>query len=331
MRKVDVRRGLKNLWIDLEYGWLLPWMAKLPLQWAYRFSDWRGRCNARHARDWTELALEMAYVGERSAQAYRFICPECTESEIRSLVTQRYQAVAREELDGALTIAGRLDEIEMDAAPLHNVLAQRAAGRGLVVVMSHHDSFFMAMMLLASTGCVAHLMISDIVFDDRVHPRLRAFTRKKYDAFVARLNGGQFLSASAKNHAFFKAALRRGEVLMVVTDTPADRADEKGTWVSWLGKRRKMADGAVRIALETDSQLLAMHTRHERAGLQRWTSSALVDPRDFSALQGVQLREAVFAPLVQFLENVVRKDPGRWSAAHLLGEFGCDPEDVHAN
>lgn len=331
MTGTEVRRWLRDFGAALEYGVVLPGLARLPLRWAYWLSDLRGRWNAWLARDWTELALNLAYVGERSAWAYRNVCPEASESQIRQWVIERYQTVAREELDGALTLAGRLQDIRIDMAAVHAALDRRDARRGLVVVMSHHDSFFMAMMALAKTGVRAHLMISDVVFDERVPPRLRTFTRLKYEAYVGHLNGGQFLQASAAHHAFFKTALERGEVLMVVTDTPADRSPDKGTWVSWLGKRRRMADGAVRIALETNSQLMAVHVRHQAPGVQDWRSSSLVDPLDFPHLQGAALREAVYAPLAAFLEHAVRSDPGRWSAAHLLAEFPCEEEHAHAN
>jgi lauroyl/myristoyl acyltransferase len=307
-----------------DYGIFLPLMARLPLPLAYALSDLRGFLNARFSRDWAELALGFPYIAERSAKAYQEIHPLADAQVVRAWVIERYQTVAREELDGALVMAGRMNELKVDLTPVQAVLAQRESGRGLVVALSHHDSFFVAMLALARCGVTAHLMISDVVFDERVHPKLRAFTRAKYDAYIREMNGGQFLSASAQTRAFFRDELLAGRVLMVVTDTPAEKRSGKGTWVQWLGRKRKMADGALRLAIETGSEMLAMRVRHEGPGRQVWSCSSLIGTSGPFELCGAAQREAVYAPLAKFLEHAIYADTGRWSAAHLLGEFECD-------
>lgn len=305
----------------LDYGLLLPIMARLPLRLAYAISDLRGFLNAKFARDWTELALGFPYIAQRSIKAYQEIYPLADLKTVRSWVIERYQTVAREELDGALAMAGRMDELTVDLRPIHEMLAQRKTGRGLVVAISHHDSFFVGMLALARCGVKAHLMISNVVFDERVHSRLRAFTRSKYNTYICQMNGGQFLTPSAQNRSFFREELLAGHVLMVVTDTPAEKHPDKGTWVEWLGKRRKMADGAIRLAMETGSDMLAMRVRHQAAGKQTWSCSALVETTEQKGLSLAEQREAIYAPLARFLENAIYTDIGRWSAAHLLGDF----------
>jgi lauroyl/myristoyl acyltransferase len=307
-----------------DYEIFLPLLARLPLPVAYALSDLRGFLNARFSRDWAELALGFPYVAERSARAYKDIHPLADETTVRAWVVERYQTVAREELDGALVIAGRMDALKVDLTPMRALLAQRESGRGLVVALSHHDSFFVGMLALARCGLTAHLMISDVVFDERVHPKLRAFTRAKYDAYISQMNGGQFLCASAQTRAFFRDALLAGHVVMVVTDTPAEKHPDKGTWVRWLGKRRKMADGALRLAMETGSEMMAMRVRHEAPGRQVWSCSSLVGTSGQLGLSVAAEREAIYAPLAQFLERAIYDDTGRWSAAHLLGDFECD-------
>ena len=307
-----------------DYGIFLPLLARLPLPLAYALSDLRGFLNARFSRDWAELALGFPYVAERSARAYQDIHRQADEKTVRAWVVERYQTVAREELDGALVMAGRMDALKVDLRPVRALLAEREPGRGLVVALSHHDSFFVAMLALARCGVTAHLMISDVVFDERVHPKLRAFTRAKYDAYIRAMNGGQFLSASAQTRSFFRDELLAGRVLMVVTDTPAEKRSDKGTWVQWLGKRRKMADGALRLAIETGSEMVAMRSRHEAPGRQVWSCSSLVGTSEPLGLSAAAEREAIYAPLAHFLERAIYTDTGRWSAAHLLGEFECD-------
>lgn len=142
----------------LDYDLFLPLIARLPLPWAYRLSDWRGAFNARHSRDWTELALGFPYIGERCAAAFRYMRPQASDEEIRRLLTQRYQMVARYELDGALATANRVAQFQIDLTPVKEALAQRTPGRGMVMLISHHDSVFVGM--LARGICVVKTEIA---------------------------------------------------------------------------------------------------------------------------------------------------------------------------
>lgn len=325
-----LRRWLKvNTWRYesqlLDYHLFLPLIARLPLSWAYRLSDWRGAFNARHSRDWTELALGFPYIGERCAATFRYMRPQASDEEIRSLVTQRYQMVARYELDGALATANRVAQFQIDLTPVKAALAQRTPGRGLVMLISHHDSVFVGMLALARCGVPVHLMTSDIVFDPRVHPAYRGFMRTWYASYEKHMNG-VFRPTSSEGRKTFYDALAQGALVVVASETPASRSPDKGTWVSWLGKRRKMADSAVRMAIETGSEMMAMQIRHVAPGRFVWSASALVDPQRTMHLPPAQAREKAFAPLFAFLEPGVIAEPGLWWAAHLLGEFENEDE-----
>ena len=306
----------------VDYGFVLPLMARLPLRWAYRLSDWRGALNAAYARDWAELSVGFPYIGERSAAAFREVRPHASDAEIRQLVVQRYQTVAREELDGLLAIRGRLAEIEMDLAPIRTALAQRAPGRGLVVVMSHFDNLFLGLVGMVRCGERVYLMTSDIMQDERVHMTVRKFFRVKYQRYQEQMGGSAFLHTSASARDRFYEILRQGGIVVVVSETPAAPGNnDKGTWVSWLGRRRKMADSAVRMAVDTNSQMIAMRNMHTRPGHISWQWSGVVDPQHFNTHNPETVREMVYAPIFAFLEAGIKADPGRWWAAHLLGDF----------
>lgn len=306
----------------VDYGLVLPLMARLPLRWAYRLSDWRGALNAACARDWAELSVGFPYVGERSAAAFREVRPHACDAEIRQLVLQRYQTVAREELDGLLAIRGRLSEIKMDLAPIRTALAQRAAGRGLVVVMSHFDNLFLGLVGMVRCGEPVYLMTSDIMQDGRVHMTVRKFFRVKYQRYQEQMGASEFLHTSASARDRFYDVLKQGGIVVVVSETPAAPGNnDKGTWVSWLGRRRKMADSAVRMAVDTNSQVIGMRNMHTLPGHVAWQWSPLVDPQDFITHSPETVREMVYAPIFAFLEAGIKADPGRWWAAHLLGDF----------
>lgn len=318
----SIKRGSWRYgWQGLDYGVVLPLIARLPLTWAYRMAEWRGAFNARRARDWAELSVGFPYIGERSAGAFQEILPNASQAEIASLVVQRYQTVAREELEGLLAIRGRLDEIQMELGPIRETLSQRGAGRGLVVVMSHFDNLFLGLTGMARCGLPTYLMTSDIVQDTRVHPKVRQFFADKYRSYVQQMAGGNFLPTSSLARDKFYSVLRQGGVVVVISETPASPDKDKGTWVQWMGKRRKMADSALRMALETGSQIVGMRNRQVTPGHIAWQWSALVNPEDFQQYGDSVAREMIYAPIFAFLEAGIKADPGRWWAAHLLGDF----------
>lgn len=325
-----MRESLKSRWRSvsqaLDHGWLMPLMARLPLRWAYVLARWRGSLNARYARDWTELALGFAYIGERCAKAYREMFPSASEAEIASLVRQRYQTVSTEEMEGCLAIQGRLGEITMELAPIREALARRKPGRGLVVVMSHLDNLFFGLVGIARCGVPVYLMTSAVVQDARVHPRLRRFFHDKYTAYDRVMAGGALLHTGGEAKKTFYEVLRQGGIVVVVSETPASHDADKGTWVQWLGRRRKMADGALRMAIDTDSELVAMQNWRNPQRVVEWAWSEPVDPRNFPDPMTAQAREAMVAPLFAFLEAGLRAHPGRWWGSHLLGDFQVETQ-----
>ena len=305
----------------LDYGLLLPLMGRLPLRLAYRLSDWRGAFNARRARDWAELSVGFPYIAPRAAAGYRELFPKTTEPEIQRLVVQRYQTIAREELEGMLAIQGRLNAIDMDLTPIHAILKQRQPERGLVVVMSHLDNLFLGLVGIARCGVPVYLMTSDVVQHPQVHPTLRRFFKRKYDAYQQHIGGGSFLPASRQARETFYSVLRAGGIVAVISETPAAKAEDKGTWVQWMGKRRKVADGAIRMALDTQSQIVAMANTQTRLGHMEWAWSDLLDTKDYANQAPTVARQALAAIIFKYLEASVRTVPGRWWAAHLLQDF----------
>lgn len=304
----------------LDYGFVLPLIARLPLPLAYRLAQWRGVFNARFHRDWAELSIGFPYVGARCATAFREMFAKASPEQVERWVVQRYQTVAREEMEGWLTIHGRIGRIRMDTTPIKAALAQRTAQRGLLVLMSHFDNLFFGLVGLARCGVPVYLMTSDIVFDERVHPTLRQFFKKKYDKYQTLIGGGAFLPTGSLARETFYRVLAQGGVVVVVSDTPAADRSDRGTWVQWMGKRRKMADSALRMAIETGSEMVGLRNRHTAPGEVHWEMSELLDPCAFSHLGDDLAREAAYAPLYQFLEAGILKDPGRWWASHLLPE-----------
>lgn len=293
----------------LDYGLVLPILARLPLRWGAWLSRCRGRLHARLGRDWAELSLGMTYIGGRTAQAAKRLWPEGSASEV---VRERYVQVAREEWHGMLIQKNRLRDLSLDLNHLQQMLKYRDKARGLVVLTAHFDSFIVGMLGLGLCGERTSVTTSNVYKNIQVHPAVQNFFDRKYRAGEQHLCGGQFLHVETSTRSLMKA-LRRHETVVVVADAPAT-ANGSGTWLTWLGAERKLADGALRMALETHSQLCAMVCVTDANGGLHWLCSEIHDPQTdpLSA-------QKCFA----HLEQAILDYPGRWWAAHLLNDYPC--------
>ena len=72
--KYRVRRGVWRLLTvlhHLDFAWLLPCLAQLPLGWAFWLGHQRGLFNARTGRDWRSMALGMRHIRRQSVAGFR--------------------------------------------------------------------------------------------------------------------------------------------------------------------------------------------------------------------------------------------------------------------
>lgn len=307
-------KGIGSVWRwhlqALDYGLLLPLMSRLPTGIAYRLADWRGEWNAQHGRDWAELSQGLAYIASRTADALRLARPEATEAHVQSWVAQRYRTVAREELEARWLARGDLGRFSMDLPNLKD-WATQCKGDGVVVVQPHfHNPLLACVGLAKATGARVWVTISDITDHEQVHPLVSAHFRLKYASAQQWLNGGGFLPTEDKSslRRFYKA-LKAGDIVVVLGDLPGQPGGD-GVDVPWMGARRLLAAGAVRLAQHTGSCLVGMGVARADGGVWRWQLSKPV------SLDVPDAAGEVFA----CLEAQICADPGGWWASHLLSE-----------
>lgn len=288
-----------------EYGWLVPTMARLPDALAYPLARWRGALNARHDRDWVSLSLGHRHVAAMAEQGLAQILPP---EQVAKALMERFETVAREEMEArALQLHG-LSHFDIDAAEALDALAARPAGRGLVLVTPHLETFVLGIAALASRGARIHPVMSIVSEDPRVHPAIRAHFRLKYSGLERHLQGGKLADAETSMRYFYRV-LAQGDVVVVLADAPAP-ADGPGVCLPFLGAQRKVAQGALRLATQSDS-MLAAFACHAHGGRRHSVAlSPLWDPRDDA--------QAAYAQAFAFMDQHIRVNPGRWWASHLL-------------
>lgn len=288
-----------------EYGFLVPAMAGLPASLAYPLSGLRGRFNARHDRDWVSLSLGHRHVAAMAAEGYRqFLPPEVVDAAL----IERFETVAREEMEARALHAYGLSHFDVDIADGLARLAQRPRNRGLVLITAHLETFVLGIAALASTGERIHPVMSKVSEDPRIAPAVRAHFRLKYEGLQRHLQGGALADAETSMRHFYRA-LARGEIVVVLADSPPPPG-ATGECVPWLGTDRGLAQGALRLACRSGS-LLGAFACHYLGGRRHSVSlSPLHDP----SLNP----QGSYAAAFEFLEQHIRRRPGRWWASHLL-------------
>lgn len=308
-------RCRKAVWLlatalhHVDFAWLLPGIARLPLGWGYRLAAMRGRFNAQTGRDWRSMALGMRHIQRQSLAGYRLLPVPATEDQHLAWSRQRFIVEARDEFEAALVAAGRTDKlicrfIASDGRSFATPPPQRK--RGLLLLTPHFDSFFVGVAFAARGGAKVNLMSSAVTHDPRVDLAVQAHFSAKYRGLESWLNGGQVLDMERGIRPFYRM-LERGETLVVLGDAPVLH-NGVSTPVDFLGAQRLMAGGALRLAQKVDCDVGGYVCYMEQPGryVMEWC-----EPGPASDPATVQRVYALFT-------RAILSSPGRWWASDLL-------------
>lgn len=311
MREDDSRRR-RVIWDisrrlhALDYAVMLPLMARLPLAVGYMLASLRGWLNGLVGRDWRSMELETRRVARQSAAGYRMLLPGTPEDRVRSLVRERFATESREEFEGRLIVAGKVNRLRCAIVPDAFLDACLNLDRGLVLLTPHFDSFILGVVFLGQAGVRVNLMSSVGSSDSRIEPAVYQHFYAKYAGMERYMNGGRVLPLEHGLRPFYQM-LERKECVVILADVPPIA---KGVWVtpSFLGAKRSLAGGALRMAQKTGSDLGAFVCRFEGRGHYRVEGGPILDATDPQAL------DAVYS----FLSGAIAASPGRWWATDLL-------------
>ncbi len=301
--------GMVHVLHSLDYAVLLPLMACLPLCAGYALSALRGRLNGIVGRDWRSVGLGARHVARQSVLGYRMLFPNASAADLRVLVRERFETESREEFEGRLIVAGRVEQLKCRICPDEFVRISLQRERGLMLLTSHFDSFMLGIAFLGLAGVKINVMTSSVTNDPRVDPAVSKHFFKKYRGMERMMNGGKMLDREHGIRPFYQM-LERGECLVVLADAPSSSG---GTAVTpyFLGAQRRLAGGALRMAQKTGSNLGAFVCRYEYPGHYRLEGGPIFCGDDPQAL------DAVYG----FLSDEILAAPGHWWAADLLPDM----------
>ena len=294
----------------LDYAWLLPLLARLPLALAWPLAAWRGWVNGRLGRDWRSVALGTAHVERQTLLGYGQLAPKATPAQRQRWCRQRFAVESRDEFEACWLGARRLGALACSFdAPARALLTQEN-GRGLVLLTPHFDSFYLGIAFLAqASGRRFNSMSSAVFRDPRVDPAVTRHFARKYAALEHYLNGGLVPEMENGLRPFYRM-LAAKEALVVLGDAPKLPHGAAMT-VDFLGGQRELAGGALRLAQRSGSDLGGFVCRcvgPGRYAVQACTPGPADDP-------------ATLARIYALFSQAITAQPGAWWAADLLPQM----------
>ncbi len=302
----------------LDYGLFLPAIARLPMRAGFVLAAARGGVHFLLDLDWRSISLRRGFVRRRTLNAMKRLRPHGGEWTWWVKTLQRFVANSREEYEASLL--GRRDmTFLLDSARVEGIeplLEAQRSGVGVVLLTPHFDSYITGIALMGMLGLRINAMTTKVTAHASVFPSIQRYWVEKFRGMARYMNGGEILFYE-NNMRFFYKALKRGEALVIGGDLPPP---SPRSWldVNFLGKRRKMANGPLRIAQKTGSLICPFACEYKRPGVYHLVCSPPVDSRDGLAAGTVDGMYEVF-------NNLIEKKPERWWASDLMTTYSDAP------
>ncbi len=298
---------------EIDYGLLLPAMARLPAALAYRLADWRGDLTCllrRDARRHAVLNLQATF-------------PERSLAEARRSVRRQYRALSHDEMesywfDRPLSFF----EPRIRITGLDDLKAAVGSGRGVLLYTAHLGSTGFCLTVLGKMGFPINLVFRSL---DEVPGMPRTWYRygkariRRLEEAVQRpvIYTGRTLYFSMRRK------LRRGEIVLMGLDVVPGYV-KKTVTVDFLGKPCAFPEGLARLYLDTKA-LPVLWSIHQDS--RRTHHAELQDIS--SRLEGLDDKRQVTQLLVQGIEERIRRHPEDWLLWDSLSHFqnAADPEE----
>jgi|GEM_PF-873709 len=307
-----MRCGVQKLLLECGFRFVYPLLARLPPIAGQDGARWWGRWMASWDCEWRSVALCRSFVRAKTLAAYADMFPDAPLAKRLEWLQARFVHAALEELEGHWLGMGKDPGLACEIDGLDELRAALAQGLGIVLVTFHYDAAIWGIGQLGRAGLLLSPMSSAVVEDARVPAAVGRYYRRKYDGLSALLNGGQVMHKEKHLPEFYRR-LRRGHGVVVLGDAHATAAG-KGVEVSFMGKRRWFASGALRLAQRCRAPLAAFVCLRKPSGFRIHISRIC-----WPDAQGSHA--ANIAYIYGFLEGYVRAAPERWWAADLLPDF----------
>ncbi len=281
-------------------------MGRLPLTWGFALARVRGKLNAVAGRDWRSVALGFRHIRQQSLAGFRQLPMQADDSQLKAWRDARFVAEARDEFEARLLANNRARELQCSFTPPGASRTCAARSRGLVLLTPHYESFCLGIAFLGRAGGVVNSMSSAVTQDRRVDPAVRRHFDEKYRGLENYLNGGRVIDMELGLRPFYRM-LERNETLVVLADSPVLPGGAAMS-VNFLGGKRTLAAGALRLAQRTGSEIGGFICVPAGSGIYELR---LCQP-------GPSNDPATIDRVYEFMSAEILANPGGWWAADLL-------------
>ena len=290
----------------LDFGVLLPALARTPQSLAMPLLWLRGSVNFALDLDWRTLSLRHGYVRRATFDAMRAL--HSTRWAALRATHRRFVCAAQEECD-ALRLA-RLDcaRLKVCATGIEELLALQASGRGVVLLTAHFDALYVGLAVLAQRGLRINLLSSKMIEDPRIPSSIRTHFSNKLAGLNRVLAPGKVVHHE-DDVRFFVDALKRGDLLVIAADGPATSL-RRAVQVQFLGGLHMMTGGAEFFAAKAQVPVCAYACHRLGAANYRVQIS-----------EPLWLEDGGLQAAYDVLDETIRRSPWRWWAADLHRTF----------
>lgn len=300
-------------WFErLDFKYILPIIGKMPLPLGLAGAYLRGLINYFLDYDWRSQAVGFPFVRDNTKQAFQILKPGYNSWRYSWLTVQRFMHNSREEWQATLFARSVMNKIKVKSSinGLEEMLALQKAGRGIVIVSIHLDSFCMGMALLGMHGLKIHCVNTKAgVEDPRINPVVTSFLQTKYQNMENLMSGR--MEYYETNMQFFYKALEKGETVALMGDVPGSKTT---IHLNFAGKKIPMPLGAWKMAVQTKSFLAGYVCLMNGLGKYEVKILKPFEPDPDSP-------EKSMLPIYNFLEQFIRAYPARWVAADIMAAY----------
>ena len=303
------RKKVSNRLQLLDYQYLLPFFTYLSIPVGIAYATIRGIINSIFDLDWRSLSLGKRYVRKATFQAMQNLLPEEGNLVWMHKTVQRFIVNSREEWEATYFMRHSMASI------LHNssvtgvdaLIEAQKQGRGIVILTPHFDSYCTGAILMAMQGVTINAMTTEQIRNPLVHPAIQTYFDKKFSAMEHYFNGGKIVCYE-DNIRYFYQRLKSGDAVLMGADLPAPA--QAFIPVPFLGQRRKMAEGPIRLAEKTGSLITAYTCYYRSPGKYELCLAPLYE-----------VTSENIKSLYEFLTKHICKYPERWWAADLFSQY----------
>lgn len=284
----------------LDYFVLLPLLARLPVQMAYRLCRFRGWVQSRMRADSRKHA----------EQNMRRVLPSLTPDEVKRLVLEHFQVKARDELEAfwySRPLSFLLRFVRVTG--MEELQKARIRGNGVLFFSGHLGSLGLCWTVIGKHRIPINIVARSIEPEENpLHPAARDYNQKKV-AWIEEAIARKFVLTRRGNYPRVRELLRSGEVVMIAIDVLPDIVNPRRTVsVELMGQKCTLADGIASLYQETQASLVQWTIHHDpRSGLQK------IELRDVTArVERQGSKREIVQTLANLLEEKILKYPEHW-------------------